>query len=188
MALRPVCQYLLFCAGEPRSASGAPGVVSHMLNKKLNLFWHTPPALAQYQVSFNHCKLSPLTHIQLALQDAKIFPFFYFSSFLSFHCKTANFNWHPTGTWALPGAEHCTFLRQTLWGFLDSFLQNVKKFLWMVLLSCSVVTAPPNLVSSTNLGDSAFHFFIWAIDMKSNRSKNLTHHQTPNYLLMGTVF
>lgn len=41
----------------------------------------------------------------------------------------------------------------------------------MVFLSSSVVTAPPNLVSSTNLGDSAFHFFMWAVDMKSKKQK-----------------
>lgn len=66
MALGPVCQYL-FCAGEPRSGCGAPGVVSQMPNKRLNLFWYTPPGLAQYQVSFSRRKLSPVTHIQLAL-------------------------------------------------------------------------------------------------------------------------
>lgn len=84
MALGPVCQYLLFCAGDSRSGSGAPGVVSHMLNKKLNLFWYTSPSLAQYQGNFNHCKLSPLTHIQLALQDAKIFPFVFLFFLFSF--------------------------------------------------------------------------------------------------------
>lgn len=83
MALGPVCQYL-FCAGEPRSGCGAPGVVSQMPNKRLNLFWYTPPGLAQYQVNFSRRKLSLVIHIQLALQDTKIFPFVFLFFLFSF--------------------------------------------------------------------------------------------------------